>query len=222
MSATDGWWVEETDRLDCPNKSARTRKVEMVVIHTTVCPQTSQTNRERITRWITAKGNASTHMTILRDGTVLQGVPTTECAWHAGSSAWTTASGRKITGSVNQYSIGIDIDNIGRLTKRSDGLYDCYGKRWGGESICVGGVYVEPFTAAQIKSLIEILSYVVPAYGIDRYDVVGHADVSPGRKVDPDVGMPWALIHAMLDAGVDEDTTGGWYAIIDECAKLVH
>ena len=201
MSTKDGWWVPEAQRLVCPNCSKRTRQVEMIVIHTTVCPRQSPTNIERITRWITNKGNASTHFVVLRDGTVLQGVKTTDCAWHAGSSEWTTSTGHKITSSVNQWSIGIDLDNVGRLTDKGGKLFDCYGGAYTGQAQRIDGVWVEPFTSEQMAALTRLVATLQDSYKIPSADVVGHVHVSPGRKTDPDKGMPWDMFYAILAAG---------------------
>lgn len=64
---------------------------------------------------------------------------------------------------LNSSSIGIEIDNNG----------------------------FETFTDAQINSLMEILGKLKGAYNIPAANFIGHADIAPGRKVDPNRNFPW-------------------------------
>jgi N-acetylmuramoyl-L-alanine amidase len=76
---------------------------------------------------------------------------------------------------INSSSIGIEIDNNG----------------------------FEPFTDAQINSVIELLGRLKRAYSIPVTNFVGHADVAPGRKVDPNRNFPWQKLA--------ENGYGLWY-----------
>lgn len=80
---------------------------------------------------------------------------------------------------INSSSIGIEIDNNG----------------------------FEPFTDAQINSLIDLLGRLKRAYNIPVTNFVGHADVAPGRKVDPSRYFPWQKL-AESGFGFWYDTTG--------------
>lgn len=64
---------------------------------------------------------------------------------------------------VNSVSIGIELDNNG----------------------------FEPFPQAQIDALIKLLGELKARYSIPRANLLGHADVAPGRKVDPSSHFPW-------------------------------
>jgi N-acetylmuramoyl-L-alanine amidase len=64
---------------------------------------------------------------------------------------------------INSNSIGIEIDNNG----------------------------LEVFTEAQISSLIRLLGKLKTAYTIPAANFIGHADIAPGRKVDPNRNFPW-------------------------------
>jgi N-acetylmuramoyl-L-alanine amidase len=77
---------------------------------------------------------------------------------------------------VNSSSIGIELDNNGR----------------------------EPFSEAQISSLLLLLEQLKKTYNIPALNFVGHSDVAPGRKVDPSVYFPW---QKLADRGF-----GLWYA----------
>lgn len=67
---------------------------------------------------------------------------------------------------VNSDSIGIELDNDGD----------------------------EPFPDAQIGSLLALLADLKARYGIPTANFVGHADVAPGRKVDPSRWFPWRAL----------------------------
>ena len=64
---------------------------------------------------------------------------------------------------INSTSIGIELDNNGD----------------------------EPFPDVQIESLLGLLSAIQQRHVIPRANFVGHADVAPGRKVDPSAWFPW-------------------------------
>nr|WP_272494218.1 N-acetylmuramoyl-L-alanine amidase [Stenotrophomonas mori] len=85
--------------------------------------------------------------------------------------AWHAGPGRwgTIT-DVNAASIGIEIDNDGR----------------------------SPYSEAQIARLIVLLEDLVQRLGIPRWQVIGHEDMAPGRKIDPGPLFPWKRLH---DAG---------------------
>ncbi|MER3497465.1 MAG: N-acetylmuramoyl-L-alanine amidase [Chitinophagaceae bacterium] len=83
------------------------------------------------------------------------------------------------TTDMNSSSIGIEIDNNG----------------------------FEPFTDAQINSLVELLAELKKAYNIPAANFIGHADMAPGRKVDPNKYFPWKQL-AEKGFGLWYDTTG--------------
>ncbi len=57
------------------------------------------------------RAGASAHLVIGRDGTITQLAPFNVVTWHAGTSHWEGLTG------LNSHSIGIEMDNAGRLTK---------------------------------------------------------------------------------------------------------
>ena len=80
---------------------------------------------------------------------------------------------------INSLSIGIEIDNNG----------------------------FEPFTEPQINSLLQLLDRLKKAYNIPTANFIGHADIAPGRKVDPNRYFPWQKL-AENGFGFWYDTTG--------------
>jgi N-acetylmuramoyl-L-alanine amidase len=76
---------------------------------------------------------------------------------------------------INSNSIGIELDNNG----------------------------FEPFTDAQISSLLHLLSALKRQYNIPTGNFIGHADIAPTRKNDPNIFFPWKML---ADSGY-----GYWY-----------
>jgi N-acetylmuramoyl-L-alanine amidase len=69
---------------------------------------------------------------------------------------------------VNSSSIGIELDNNG----------------------------FEPFPEPQINSLMQVLDTLKKRYGIPAANIIGHSDIAPTRKVDPNVQFPWKTLSA--------------------------
>ncbi|RYF86589.1 MAG: N-acetylmuramoyl-L-alanine amidase, partial [Chitinophagaceae bacterium] len=76
---------------------------------------------------------------------------------------------------LNSSSIGIEIDNNG----------------------------TDSFSVQQMTSLVDLLGRLKRAYNIPVANFVGHADVAPGRKVDPNRTFPWQRLA--------EQGYGHWY-----------
>ena len=86
---------------------------------------------------------------------------------------------------LNSSSIGIELDNNG----------------------------YEPFSDAQIESLIELLEILKERHGIPAKNFIGHSDIAPTRKVDPNATFPWKRLA--------EEGFGLWYDEIDVEPKVV-
>lgn len=192
----DGWWVDEDHRIPCSKSSTYLEQPSILVLHWTAAPyKTVAENLARIKRWAAnASDKSSTHFSIQRDGTIYQLVPTTRAAWHAGKSEWTRADGkhyppRKTETSINRYSLGIDFDLVGPVTRYPDGRWvDCYGGTYSGpqpEYSDQTRKWYEPVQLSQLQSCRMLIDALTARFGIALHDVVGHVDVSPGRKIDP-------------------------------------
>jgi N-acetylmuramoyl-L-alanine amidase len=84
------------------------------------------------------------------------------------------------TTDINSSSIGIEIDNDG----------------------------FEPFSEAQINSLMNLLKNLKTAFGIPTANFIGHADIAPTRKNDPNVNFPWQRLAENGFGIWWSDTTG--------------
>ena len=110
------------------------------------------------------KSKVSSHYLIKRNGEIINLVPDLFEAWHAGVSRW------KHFKSLNKNSIGIEITNPGHQHG-----YKKFSKR-------------------QIFSLQKLLKILVKKYKIKKKYVLGHSDISPGRKKDPGEKFPWEML----------------------------
>ena len=76
---------------------------------------------------------------------------------------------------INSSSIGIELDNNG----------------------------YEAFTPEQLNSLLQLLAALKKQYNIPQPNFIGHADIAPTRKTDPNVQFPWQQLA--------ENGFGYWY-----------
>ena len=67
---------------------------------------------------------------------------------------------------INSSSIGIELDNNG----------------------------FEPFSQSQINSLLTVLDTLKKRHAVPAANFIGHSDIAPGRKVDPNVTFPWKTL----------------------------
>jgi N-acetyl-anhydromuramoyl-L-alanine amidase len=104
----------------------------------------------------------SAHFLIRRDGTLIQFVPCTRRAWHAGASEW---RGRQ---RCNDFSIGIELE----------------------------GCDERPFEDRQYAALARLIRVLRRSLAIE--DIVGHADIAPGRKTDPGPHFDWPRLRRLL------------------------
>lgn len=105
----------------------------------------------------------SAHFLVRRSGEILQFVPCTRRAWHAGESAW---RGRP---RCNDFSIGVELEGADEV----------------------------PYAGAQYGALVRLIRALRRAYPLT--DIVGHADIAPGRKTDPGPAFDWQRLRAALE-----------------------
>lgn len=108
----------------------------------------------------------SAHYLIDEDGAAWQLVAEDRRAWHAGRAFWAG------TTDINSRSIGIELSNPG---------HD-HGYR--------------PFPDAQIAALEHLCRDILTRFPIRSHLVLGHADVAPGRKLDPGELFDWQRLAA--------------------------
>lgn len=132
---------------------------------------------------------ASAHIIIGRDGEVYQLVPFNIEAWHAGISAYAGRSG------FNQFSIGIELANAGFLTKTGSIYRSSFGATYSVDEVMLArhknedfDRYWHTYTEAQILKCREVCQLLIEEYNIQ--EILGHDEISPGRKQDPGPAFP--------------------------------
>ncbi len=149
---------------------------------------------------------ASAHVVVGRDLKIYQLAPFNMITWHAGRSKWQDRSG------LNKYGIGIEIDNAGRLYPGLEGAYySWFGKSYPKEEV-VEAVHRNEsnpsfwhrFPEKQLVLVQELCECLLESYPIKT--IVGHEEISPGRKSDPGPAFPLdKLRHQLLYADRESD-----------------
>lgn len=176
-----------------PNQSGTVTPLYLVIHYT------AGTSSASAVSWLkNPASKASAHLVIDRDGSIVQLVPFNRRAWHAGVSQWGQLSG------LNQYSIGIELVNAGKLRKRSDGQWlteskqlipaaDVTVARHQNESESTGW---HEYTDAQIATVTAVGQLLNQKYGFT--DVLGHDDIAPIRKIDPGPLFPMNSVRGRI------------------------
>lgn len=169
-------------QIESPNQSGSVVNPTLLVLHYTA----SGANRDGDEKYFQkSSAKASAHLVIERDGEVTQCVPFNKKAWHAGKSIW------RGTPNCNAYSIGIEIDNWGYLTKNEKGQYLSHT----GTVVPASNVisannkrgnhgYWEIYPQCQLNAVELAINAILERYPTIK-EIVGHEDISPGRKIDP-------------------------------------
>jgi N-acetylmuramoyl-L-alanine amidase len=133
------------------------RAPDMIVLHYTGMPDAEGA----IARLCSAGTDVSAHYIVLEDGRIVQTVPESKRAWHAGKAFW---AGEE---DINSCSIGVEIVNPGH--------------DWG---------YPE-FPLRQIAAVIALCRGIMLRRNVPSHRVLAHSDVAPARKQDPGEKFPW-------------------------------
>jgi N-acetyl-anhydromuramyl-L-alanine amidase AmpD len=192
--AISQWHLLTTGKFfPTPNQGGKINP-RYLVIHFTANGSVSGT-----VKWFQKQGSeASAHVIIGRDGQVVQMVAFDRRAWHAGQSRW-----RGLT-DLNSHSIGIELVNWGKLTYRNGRLYS-----WAQQEVEESDAerltdkdgkegWWQRFTVEQLEVCFNLCREIVQHYRLE--DVLGHFEVSPGRKIDPGPAFPLAELRAFCMA----------------------
>lgn len=159
-------------KTQSPNKGGVIKPTVIVLHYTASGGEDGQGDADYLSR---ASSRASAHVVVGRNGSIDQIVPFNLRAWHAGQSSY---NGVK---DVNDFSIGIEIDNWGWLKD---------GKSHAG--VPVKNVFKgtrsghsewEAYPDTQLDAVEQVIAAIVAEYPITA--IVGHEDIAPGRKQDP-------------------------------------
>ncbi len=163
-----------------PKYSSGANVCDYIIFH-----YTASTSLQSALKTYQAKDTqVSWHLTIDVDGSVCQLLDFRKKAWHAGESNWKRPDGTP-TGGLNKWAIGIEMVNPGPLTKTPTGYVT-----WFGSPVPPKMVFVDQngkawynYTDQQLQAAEAITAALVPKYKC--IDLLGHEQISPGRKQDP-------------------------------------
>jgi N-acetylmuramoyl-L-alanine amidase len=175
------------------SSGARMASPSLIVLHDTA----DRAQPKDTVRWFASKEcTVSAHFVVERDGSITQMVECDQKAFHAGKSAF------KGRASCNNFAIGIEIDNPGKLDKNGRAWFHKKGEA-GYTDIQAkatkehGAGYWMPYTDAQIKTVIHLCRALIKAYP-SVTDIATHWIISPGRKIDTNPLFPLDEVRAAV------------------------
>jgi len=158
---------------------------DLLIMHYTA----GQTEAGAVQWLINPNSGVSSHLVIGKDGSITQVVPFNRIAWHAGASSWKGRTG------LNRYSIGIELDYPGPLTKSGDHWVASFKKDYPDTNITVAKALNGARTYGwlsypdiQIETAIQVAVVLFQNYKIT--EILGHDEIAPGRKWDPGPAFP--------------------------------
>ena len=171
--------------VSTPNRGGHYEPQYLVMHYTAVTTLQSTLN------WFqNPDADASAHLLIGRDGSITQFAPFNVITWHAGKSQWKGLNG------LNQFSIGIELVNGGRLIKSGDKWVCPVDLKNVPDTEVVRAIHKNEnresgwheYTEQQLDAAMQTAVLLVKTYGLK--DVVGHEDIAPIRKSDPGPAFP--------------------------------
>ncbi|HJP29148.1 MAG: N-acetylmuramoyl-L-alanine amidase [Candidatus Latescibacteria bacterium] len=131
----------------------------------------------------------SSHLVVSRSSAITQLLPLDTIAWHAGRSTW---HGRT---EFNGFSLGIEIDNAGRLLPQGESFVSWKGTEYAAAD-AVRGIHRNEsesswwhrYPQAQLEAIETLCRLLIDRYGI--HTILGHEEISPQRKDDPGPAFP--------------------------------
>ncbi len=177
---------DNVTQMDCPKNKEKFApgNLDTIVIH-----YTAGRSAESSANFLAGPVKASAHMVIGREGEIYQLVPFDTVSWHAGDSFYRN---RKW---LNKYSIGIELDNAGVLTKVGSEYQAWFGKKYqANEAVFAthrnetSPKYWHTYTEQQIDKCRQVCEMLIEKYKLNT--ILGHEEISPGRKQDPGPAFP--------------------------------
>lgn len=173
-----------TIKISSPFSDQRTQiKPEYIIIHYTA----NCSYKDNLQAFFNFSRPVSTHYLIGPDGKIIQMVPESNRAWHAGKSCW------KNNTDLNSSSIGIELIDPGfsEPDKKPCPATSCFWSQNNGKHIFGSSKTWYDFTPEQVSSLISLCKDIVKRYSIAPQNILGHSDIALGRKEDPGPLFPW-------------------------------
>jgi N-acetylmuramoyl-L-alanine amidase len=192
-------WLQGAERVETPNRSGPIEP-RYLIFHFTA----GRNARQSIEWLCNPQAQASAHLVLGRDGSITQLAPFNVKTWHAGLSHWEGLTG------LNSHSIGVEMDNAGRLSKVGSTYRAWFQAEYPEEEVICAKHKFEAdlsfwhtYTAAQVEASTELALTLVRSYGLK--DILGHEDIAPGRKSDPGPAFPLANIRSRVYGRLEEE-----------------
>lgn len=173
------------EEIDKTSGTCKQGLPDTIVIHYTAGPSLSSAANT----FKDPSVKASAHILIDLDGSITQLIPFNKIGWHAGESSWHDRT------DLNNYSIGIEIVNAGRLEKTGSVWRSWFGKTYGEDDVLCAVHRNEDhkswwhvYSEEQISATFDLCRTIMDAYNITH--ILGHEEISPGRKSDPGPAFP--------------------------------
>ena len=145
-----------------PNHGERLGAIDCLILH-----YTGMADDASALAWLcNPQSQVSCHYFIREDGDILQLVPESRRAWHAGHSFWAGVT------DLNSHSVGVEMVNGGHAF---------------GSPL---------FPPAQIAAVVRLCADVAGRHAISPQRILAHSDIAPGRKQDPGELFPWPGLHS--------------------------
>ena len=173
------------DEVDKTSGAFDTGLPDTIVVHYTAGPSVSSA----VNTFKDPSVKASAHVVVDYDGAITQLIPFNKIGWHAGESTWLDRT------DLNNYSIGIEIVNAGRLEKSGSVWRSWFGKKYEEDDVVQAvhrnedhATWWHVYTEQQITAVYELCRQLMNTYNIKH--ILGHEEISPGRKSDPGPAFP--------------------------------
>lgn len=136
------------------------------------------------------ESKVSWHITIDRNGSVIQLADFRKICWHAGESSWYAPNNGRDYKEMNKFSVGIELANAGILERDSNVFQTEYGAKIPSTNVLMGpeGNYWEQYSHRQITTAYDIALAISKKYNC--LDILGHNQIAPARKIDPGPFFP--------------------------------
>ncbi len=177
-------------QLSCTKNHFPILSFEAIIIH-----YTASSNAVGAAEYLAhPKKDVSAHLVIGQNGSIYQIVPFNIQAWHAGISRY------KDLMNLNNYSIGIELDNAGKLTKQNGNYISWFDKLYSPDEVYIHNpgpdeTYWHKYTVEQLHALVEVCKSLKEEYHIKN--ILGHSDIT-SRKIDPGPAFPMQEIRELV------------------------
>jgi len=194
MEITRDHYLSEADREFTTNKTSGDYiKLDTIVMHYTA----GRDARSSADTLCDPDIKASAHLVLGRDGKIYQLAPFTVSTWHAGTSSYAGRNG------LNQYSIGIEMDNAGELSRSGSIYRSWFGAQYAEEEVVYAvhrnqsmPKYWHRYSEKQIELAEKICRLLVKKYNIEY--ILGHEEIAPTRKIDPGPAFPLNKLRSTI------------------------